>query len=169
MSRTLPFAAILVSQCASLAFADDNPVQWEVNGHWYLAIVLPKEERVDWEQARELARQYRYRGMRGHLVTLTSKEENSFVFELAKKAPANVQQFWLGGRQPASKDGETKAEAMEGWHWVTGEKWPGDWKDAKRANWRDEPDYEPNNDFGGGDYGTPAADHEDALHFAGRP
>ena len=65
------------------------------NGHFYEAILSPT--RVTWEQARDLAVT-----LGGHLVTLTSSAEDSFVFSLIANRPELWQSNsfggpWLGG------------------------------------------------------------------------
>ncbi|MBE7499155.1 MAG: PQQ-binding-like beta-propeller repeat protein [Verrucomicrobiales bacterium] len=119
-------------------------VQWSVNGHWY--------ERVDagqlsWTAARAAAEQRTHEGMRGHLVTVSSAEENRFVSEhaaLGQGTGALLEQYWLGGFQPAGS-----AEPAGDWRWVTEE--PFDY-----ANWGSG---EPNDGWG----------KEDALMFWGPP
>ncbi|MBX3365079.1 MAG: immunoglobulin domain-containing protein [Phycisphaeraceae bacterium] len=99
---------------AGLAGAE--PVQWQGNGHWYEVIVVPD---VNWGTARDAAV---LRG--GYLATITSQEENDFVFQLVMNTPNSWYYFddrrsigpWLGGYQtPGSKAPD------EGWVWVTGE------------------------------------------------
>jgi hypothetical protein len=96
-------------------------VQWEVssggNGHWYKPV--PGFPGITWTFANELAQ-----AEGGHLATITSAEENAFVFSLV----ANDPQYWnfccnysgaaLGGLQR-----EGAPEPAGGWHWVTGEPW----------------------------------------------
>jgi V8-like Glu-specific endopeptidase len=77
------------------------------NGHWYCAIVL--DQTVTWLEAFRLAASMRYKGVKGHLVTITSAEENYFV---ATHFPGDAKNsFWLGGYHDKSG----------GWKWVTGE------------------------------------------------
>ncbi len=87
------------------------------NGHFYEAILSPT--RVTWEQARDLAVT-----LGGHLVTLTSSAEDSFVFSLIANRPELWQSNsfggpWLGGFQP----NPTGTAPDQGWVWVTGEAW----------------------------------------------
>ena len=71
-------------------------IEW--NGHRYHMF----EEKVTWQEAKELCRK-----AKGHLVSITSKEENEVVLKLSQK-----QNCWLGATD----------EAKEGkWLWVTGE------------------------------------------------
>ena len=98
-----------------------TPVQWPVaqggNDHFYEAILKPSG--INWEDANEEAL-----AMGGYLATITSLEENTFVFSLVDQN----QDFWfidsydngigpfLGGFQL-----EGSPEPDGGWQWVTGE------------------------------------------------
>ena len=96
-------------------------VQWDVssggNGHWYKPV--PGFPGITWTLANELAQMEG-----GYLATITSAEENAFVFSLV----ANDPQYWnfccnysgaaLGGLQQ-----EGAPEPAGGWYWVTGESW----------------------------------------------
>jgi len=102
---------------------DSNPtetcptetVTWS-NGHQYQAVLAPE---LSWDDAEDSCEA---RG--GHLVTITSAEENAFVFSLVRcdddfwyvDTYGNGLGPWLGGYQP---DGS--AEPSEGWRWVTDE------------------------------------------------
>jgi hypothetical protein len=52
-------------------------------------------------------------GMAGHLVTITSQEENAFVAALATTG-----NYWLGAHQDPPE-----SPAAAGWRWCTGEPW----------------------------------------------
>jgi hypothetical protein len=89
-------------------------VQWPVseggNGHWYAC--MPSE--MTWDQARTTANQFEKDGVAGHLATVTSQEENNFIFSNLI-LPDSVNLFgrfychWLGGHDDTL------------WTWVTGE------------------------------------------------
>jgi hypothetical protein len=96
-----------------------TPVQWPTNGHRYLAVCAP--ERITWQAASEAAA-----AQGGHLATLTTAEENAFVYGLV-----NYDEFWwldllhedaigpaIGGFQPPGSP-----EPAGNWQWVTGEPW----------------------------------------------
>ena len=90
-SATINYSAINIS---------DNAV--EFNGHFYKAFF----QTVTWKNAKILCEE-----MGGHLATVTSKEENDFVYGLIKNKGVVC---WLGGTD----------EAVEGeWKWITGEEW----------------------------------------------
>jgi hypothetical protein len=120
-----------------------HPVRWPVsdggNGHRYQAVAIP--EGITWHEAKQAAE---IAG--GYLATITSDEENNFVFGLI-----TVDLFWyftgqsfvgpwLGGFQIPSS-----AEPDGGWQWITAEGFT-------YANWEIS---QPNNN-----YGT-----EDFLHY----
>ncbi|MCX5806370.1 MAG: lectin-like protein [Proteobacteria bacterium] len=90
-------------------------VQWLDNGHYY--------ERVDgsftWADANTDANGKSYLGLQGHLVTITSAEENLFLTNDANLGDGNsnlLHSHWTGGFQPP---GSTEPDG--GWSWVTGE------------------------------------------------
>jgi len=96
--------------------ASSTPVQWtsDGNGHYYELFL---NDYITWTDANSAANAKTYNGMPGHLATLTSQEENAFVFNLG-----DVGCFWLGGFQPADFDEATQG-VDKGWQWVTGEAW----------------------------------------------
>jgi hypothetical protein len=91
-------------------------VEWLVaqggNGHFYEVVSAPGG--ITWGNASLAATN---RG--GYLATITSAEENAFIFNIATQI-ATVWYSgygpWLGGLQPAGS-----AEPGGGWRWVTGE------------------------------------------------
>jgi Concanavalin A-like lectin/glucanases superfamily/Lectin C-type domain len=100
---------------------------WEGNGHYYLIV----EQETTWQQARSLAESMVFMGVQGHLATITSEAENTFVStQLGDTAGA-----WLGGQQPPGS-----SEPEGGWRWITGEPWV-------YTNWDKG---EPNNTYFGG-------------------
>ena len=79
--------------------------------------LVPFSDEITWEAARNHAQTLRFEEVEGHLATVTSKEENSFIsgkiLPLSKKYSI-ASGAWLGGTD----------EKLEGtWKWVTGEKW----------------------------------------------
>ena len=97
------------TSCASGA------VKW-INGHCYEAVLYPG---LSWYDAKAACEA---RG--GHLATITSADENAFVFSLVSDNNAfwildvfgNGLGPWLGGYQ---EDGVQPPDS--GWKWVTGE------------------------------------------------
>ena len=122
--HTLFLAALSLIFLTAPAHA--TPIQWSTasggNGHWYEFI---DDEGITWDEANADASSLY--GPNTYLATITSEEENTFVFNLG----IENRPIWLGGYQD---DGAAPAE---GWHWVTGEEWnytnwapgePNDWK-----------------------------------------
>lgn len=101
------------------------------NGHFYQAII--SDTALDWADLRTEAESQSFRGVSGHLATITTETEDLFIREAF---PQQITEgTWLGGFQP-----EGSQEPAGGWQWVTGE--PFDY-----ANWGDG---EPNDDGGEG-------------------
>ncbi len=118
----------------------DDPVQWKVsdggNGHYYQAVLVSGG--ISWDNAKTAAED-----AGGHLATIASTDENSFVYNLVSKHPEwnNNIGPWLGGFQPTNSP-----EPGGNWRWVTGESF-------NYSNWRGG---EPND-----------ASTEDSLHYLG--
>ena len=107
----------LVSGFVSVAFATllagaahAAPSQWADNGHWYEAIAGD----TTWDAANVAAMASTFMGMTGHLATVTSAGENSFISGLSPTPTTYV----IGGFQDP-----TATTVAGGWTWVTGEPW----------------------------------------------
>ncbi len=104
---------------------------WPVNGHLYEPIALPAG--ITWTAANAAAI-----SSGGYLATITSAEENAFVYGLIADDDSFWNEFdygtrtgpWLGGVRPLGSP-----QPHVGWQWVTGELW-------SYTNWAVE---EPNN------------------------
>jgi hypothetical protein len=120
----------------------NRPILWSENGHYYLLV----EQTLTWQQARDSADAMKFKGVHGHLATITSSAENAFI-----STQLGTTQFaWLGGEQPPGS-----LEPDGGWQWITGEPWV-------YTNWDIG---EPNNDYQG-DFGKePNHQSEERLHF----
>jgi hypothetical protein len=85
------------------------------SGHYYELVTDPY---ITWSEARDAAAAAVLEGTvqgYGHLATITSAEENSFVFtQYPGDALSNK---WIGGYQPDASAVDT------GWQWITGEPW----------------------------------------------
>lgn len=108
-SRTL--GLVLFGVLATWLDAGATPIQWAGNGHWYDAVAVPGN--VNWVEANALASSSSYVGLSGHLVTITSAEENAFVATAfpAASGSSSLFGYWLGGRQYGQGP----------FQWVTGE------------------------------------------------
>lgn len=124
----------------------DEPRQWAAaeggNGHWYKIVSVPQG--ITWPDANDAAI-----ALDGHLATITSAQENAFVFQLAALRKevwsydgSNTAGPWLGGSQA---DGAVEPDG--GWSWVTGERFD-------FANW-----------FGGSPDNAQGLWNENAIHF----
>ncbi len=98
---------------------DDARVLWPVNGHRYEVRVYLSPR--TWLEARDDAAL-----SGGHLVTITSANEESFVASLVY---ARTDTFdgsygpWIGAYQPNPTANDGGNEPAGGWAWVTGETW----------------------------------------------
>lgn len=129
------------------------------NGHFYTLVSAPY---ITWAEARDAAAATLRCGQPGHLVTITSQEEQDFLVGAFGAGPLGTK--WMGAFQPISTDG------VDGWEWVTGEpftftQWhPGEpnnsnygllgYEDAgvfwNNGNWNDAPSLYPY--YGAGGY-----------------
>jgi hypothetical protein len=75
---------------------------WSTNGHYYQYV----SARVNFDTALNSAASMSYLGFQGHLVRITSAEENAFVIALAAG-----NSFWIAGSD-AQQEGV--------WRWVAG-------------------------------------------------
>jgi hypothetical protein len=124
----LTFAIFTYLVFFSINWAAASAFQWKStdggNDHWYEVVKV--DSGISWTNAKAAAE-----GKGGHLATITSAEEQIFVFGLDGPDSWNGQKTWLGGYQ-TSNQGDTD----ENWVWVTGEdwvytKWPGSQPDDK--------------------------------------
>lgn len=87
----------------------------EFNGHYYQ---FYDKTGLNWEEAKEYCEE-----LGGHLVTITSEEEQAFIYDNIKNK--QMKSYWAGGLKVDSE-----------WTWITGEDW-------SYTNWNSG---EPNND-----------------------
>lgn len=130
MIRSTMIALVLM---AGTSVAQAVPTRWAPgdggNGHWYEFV----DTWVTATEAFDLAAANHWMGQQGHLATVTSAGENSFVASLA-----GGQLAWLGG----SDDGA----AVNDWTWRAG---PEAGQAFSYTNWNSG---EPNNCCGGENY-----------------
>lgn len=139
----LGFIIALVTLVSGVSSA--APVYYSGNGHYYEAISVPSD--ISWENAKTAAESLSYLGVKGHLATITSPDENEFIVK-----NINGYNCWLGGIQ---QDGNL--DPASGWQWVTGEQWD-------YTNWAVG---EPNDMYGGERGVLPSGSPENALEFGG--
>ena len=102
-------------------------IQWPVadggNGHYYEFVYA----HLLWPDAKVAAEAMTYLGVTGHLVTITSPEENNFVFQLDSISDPNVftTVAWIGLTDDEAFGGyESFGQpnpSVDGGVWVTGE------------------------------------------------
>jgi hypothetical protein len=107
MKKIVYLGIIIVSlMIASSVFA--SPLQWSDNGHYYDVI----SGNYNWNAAKTDAESRSFSGMLGHLATITTQGENSFIISHFNTWS------WIGGYQY-----DSLAEPYGHWAWVTGEPW----------------------------------------------
>ncbi len=111
-AKTISVAAIILASYSICTFG--APVFDSVNGHWYDAIAV--DGGVSWPEARSVAESTSLNGAFGHLVTITSQDEQDFLASHFSGAVSGG--YWLGGSQAAGQ-----VDPAVGWSWVTGETW----------------------------------------------
>ncbi|KXS41248.1 MAG: PEP motif putative anchor domain-containing protein [Methanolobus sp. T82-4] len=119
---------LIMSILVNCAVAD--PVQYAGNGHYYELV----SEKMTWKDAKVAAEGMSITidgvQMQGHLATITSAEENAFIFDTF-----NVGYSWLGGYQP--EDPTDSSEPDSSWTWVTGEPWEyTNWKSGEPNDYK---------------------------------
>ena len=114
------------SRCAAAVFSVSLSILLSLNGvsqtpwahpdgstHWYQVVAL--DDGIDWNQANSAAL-----AAGGHLATITSAQENAFVFSLADHP-----EFWIlrsNGAQAGPWIGGVETPSTPGtWRWVRGE------------------------------------------------
>jgi hypothetical protein len=149
MKKLLGILCAILLVFAVVGIGQASPVLWATNGHYYDAIAFPSG--ITWNDAKTVAENSTYLGMNGHLATVTSADENSFIVNNLGGASA-VNRFFLGGFQPAGSP-----EPAGNWQWITGETW-------SFTNW--DPS-EPNNTYSGGAIfdSQVTSTSEEVLHF----
>ena len=85
-----------------------KPVQSEVNGHFYELVRAP----LDWYQAKAQAEGMSYKGLAGHLATVTSSEENDLVTGLLQRA-GDGYPAWIGAAQTEPAAGYSYSYAWQ--------------------------------------------------------
>jgi hypothetical protein len=119
--------ALTLGVIAGMASAQ-GPVYNPDNGHWY---ELVEANEIPWENAHAEANAKIFERCPGHLATVTTEAEETFLAANFGLEP--WLNYWLGGYQE-----EGVVPADYGWQWVTGELWD-------YTNWSSG---EPNDDGG---------------------
>ncbi len=127
---------LLLSTGILNSIAVSGPVQWKIadggNDHWYEVFAVP--DSINWTDAKAAAEAI---GSDSHLATITSAEENEFIFSLV----SGQSQYWFcctGGNANGPWLGAERASTSGSFGWITGE-------DFVYTNWA------PSEPFGNGD------------------
>jgi len=133
--------AVVVTLLIASGAVNAVPVQWAGNGHYYEAVSTP----LNWNDARTAALSSSYNGMQGYLATITSQQEQDFLWATFGKFLA-----WVGG----SDEWDPNSENDEGtWKWMDGpEAGQVFWKNGTTLTYAYWNIWEPNNCCGGEDY-----------------
>lgn len=125
----------LIAMCVGVP-AHAGPVQWAGNGNYYEYV----PSSANWTKANALAQSRIHNGIGGQLATITSEEENSFLYGLFQAHNSDgSSNAWVGGFRDENSGG---SDHSTGWRWVTGEEFT-------YANWYPG---EPNNQGGDEDF-----------------
>jgi hypothetical protein len=109
-----PGIGIYAEASFSVASASQpEPSYYAGTGHYYEYVPVPGG--ITWSNALSAASASLYNGMPGHLATVTSDGENSFLMSMGIPGSG----AWLGGIQ--SPPDTTVPDAD--WQWITGESW----------------------------------------------
>ena len=118
MKRLAVFPALLAVVAPLCVFCEAVPVEWSVadggNGHFYEAVSVAGV--ISWGQANVAAAE-----AGGYLVTITSEQENEFVFNLIDSPSYWYEGYNLRGPWIGAYQAPRSVEPAGGWQWVTGE------------------------------------------------
>lgn len=98
---------------ASVGISIAAPIYWDGNGHSYTLVNNPG---LTWEEAQTDLQMQMGKGW--HLATITSQEEQDWLFNNVILPQAAGVEYWLGGLQDPSE-----MDPNSGWSWMTGETW----------------------------------------------
>ena len=92
------FLILLLMGLARPGAAQSSPVFDPANGHWYQAVIAPGG--IAWGDALKAAQVLSYAGYPGHLVTITTPQENEFILDNLPLPQKD--QWWIGAFQDHS-------------------------------------------------------------------
>jgi len=91
-----------------------TPIQWTGNGHWYELLSQPGS----WVGSLTAAQGSSYNGMDGYLATITSSQENQFIWDTFKKDSETL--AFIGGRDDNYNVSDNPPLENANWRWVNG-------------------------------------------------
>lgn len=106
MNKMAMLIVVVLARLAFVPSAQALPVQWPDNGHYYDFVTSS----LNWQGALAAAEGQTYLGLGGHLATITSSNENTFL-NTTFYTGTNSNFAWMGGYEP-NDDGV--------WKWATG-------------------------------------------------
>jgi hypothetical protein len=110
------------------------------NGHYYQVIDFSEVGRMNWNEAKSYAEGLIHEGLTGHLATITSQEEDDFVWNIGGEGR------FLGGFDTSTQDSSGNW-IHNAWQWVTGETFSfSNWIPGEPSHWQDGSDLTPNNE-----------------------
>lgn len=124
MRRIILILLIAVVSFVVYSHADAAVLEWLINdggnGHFYERVALTSsyydgDGSLSWVDANAVASAMSYLGMPGHLVSITSVQENTFILNNWSGGLASC---WIGAYQY-----DSLAEPSGHWRWVTDEPW----------------------------------------------
>ena len=105
------FLSVIALLFGMAGIVNADSIEWKItdggNGHFYEAVSSTVS---GWNDANELANGVIFNNMNGHLATLTSEEENNWVWTNLN----SIIGYFIGG---------TDQDVEGSWEWVTGEAW----------------------------------------------
>ncbi|BCW99929.1 MAG: hypothetical protein KatS3mg024_2756 [Armatimonadota bacterium] len=110
-------ATVTVAFAPTGDFPASQPVRNNSNGHYYEFVRMG----VTWAQADVLAGQRFFNGLRGHLATITTAQEQQFITQQLLSRYYSDGAWWVGGFQDSTAP--DYSEPAGGWRWVSGETW----------------------------------------------
>lgn len=123
--------ALLFASASVSSFA--SPVFNASNGHYYELHTFTDNWRLNWSEAEAFAENLTYQGGRGYLATITSQEEDNFLWNVL-----GAQGSYLGAFDVSSFDSNLGQWQHQAWQWVTGETFSyTNWLPGEPNNWHD--------------------------------
>ncbi|MCA9757284.1 MAG: PEP-CTERM sorting domain-containing protein [Candidatus Eisenbacteria bacterium] len=105
------FAVALFLLALTPATSSSVPIYFDETGHYYDFV---QQSQISWSAANSAALAMSYEGEMGCLATITSQEENDFIYCVFGH---HFWEAWLGGFQ------DEDANPPDSWRWITDEEW----------------------------------------------